>query len=117
MVDDKTGIKKRERERERERDENLLSRDFTPPVRRVPFVVVIAFDLVSFLLRLRVVLNGLGAAPGRKISFRMGYMERTRGGGRAHCEPSLEFFFFFKERERERQRQKNDERGSHEARD
>ena len=41
-------------------------------------------------------------------------------GGGAHCVfPSslVLFFFFFKERERERERQKNDERGSHEARD
>ena len=47
-----------------------------------------------------------------------GEKHTTRGG--AHCVfPSslVLFFFFFKERERERQRQKNDERGSHEARD
>ena len=121
MVDDKTGIKKMRDGIKEAADENLLTPRFyttgtSTLLRCVPFVVI-AFDLVSFLLRLRRV-EWVGCRTREKDIFSNGIkMERNTHKGGAHCVfPSslVLFFFFFKERERET---KNDERGSHEARD
>ena len=88
MVDDKTGIKKMRDGIKEAADENLLTPRFyttgtSTLLRCVPFVVI-AFDLVSFLLRLRRV-EWVGCRTREKDIFSNGIkMERNtqQGGGR-----------------------------------
>ena len=71
MVDDKTGIKKMRDGIKEAADENLLTPRFyttgTSTLLRCSSLLISFHFFFVF-----VVLNGLGAAPGRKISFRMG---------------------------------------------
>ena len=73
MVDDKTGIKKMRDGIKEAADENLLTPRFyttgTSTLLRCSSLLISFHFFVVFVV---VVLNGLGAAPGRKISFRMG---------------------------------------------
>ena len=120
MVDDKTGIKKMRDGIKEAADENLLTPRFyttgtSTLLRCVPFVVI-AFDLVSFLLRLLRV-EWVGCRTREKDIFSNGIKKHTTRGGRivffllpSSCSSSSS------KRERERET-KNDERGSHEARD
>ena len=123
MVDDKTGIKKMRDGIKEAADENLLTPRFyttgtSTLLRCVPFVVI-AFDLVSFLLRLRRV-EWVGCRTREKDIFSNGIkMERnTQQGGGALCFsffPRLVLLLLQRERERERQKTTNADRTKRET--
>ena len=123
MVDDKTGIKKMRDGIKEAADENLLTPRFyttgtSTLLRCVPFVVI-AFDLVSFLLRLRRV-EWVGCRTREKDIFSNGIkMERnTHKGGGALCFsffPRLVLLLLQRERERERQKTTNADRTKRET--